>query len=1008
MPRKSIEDATALSCHVVVSFAADAQELVESLGVGVSPYPASGERVFDVLVNAQAARVTHLAQLDDTPIWTLVRREAGDGAFWDHDTRLVFDVTAENAAPTRVASAAGVELRVRSRGDVSRATVLLQDAAAGTFRVELDFDRRSDFGVHGPALLWLLYGGAACHRTSGWPLKRLEKLGCLTAARVGRGSDDGPLCTVDISGHRIDPVGPKDFEPPSDYRRPKRPQHPVPQEDPPAPAGDEPAAWPVLPEDTTRIALAALRGEPFERHDQFTPDCVGTSTRFGSIAALLHQDFLNHAQTLINTAAPFLGTASLAGGTLTVNWLAALAAIRATSPTAAGSGLFCFLRDPRLPATMTRPTATGGRGLLDCLAVMSLIDHAPGEPSYLQSGVATGLLANAMRGWGVTSTALISAIFTAKGDFSKLTTAERIAIAEAYETGALGTLSLEALTIDEEFEVPNVASGRLISLTGTMNFGALGGMPLVPVATIGSSGNITIGVTLPPTTLTATVAWKLAQQVATTGAVVAVVSCVFLPFLCPAAAIVAGTLQSFVDESVRTVTATTSGVTMMFDVRYDWDASRGVVGPTVDVLSTTGTVNVSISAVNRPNAIDVAVAQVIAVFVNTMNGWLVLLATTLAQAIQTALREQGLELPAASEPGVSAVSGSTRSVAGSHLVLRAELTTDPATGSLPYATQVPDAETIAQQLELCHTLRRASVAPTPPAPSPLALYAGLAPSQNALNHYVAARWRQGAFKADYPLGPELTRLLALAPAGAFAPGITAVHAWPASCPRIELAETALAAQELPLVAFFDDLRICFEALPPHNSDRLDIAVIELSVNVKTPAAVTLAGPLIPRVLFDARAASIEISDIRVGELVDPNQPVKAANVDLHLWEPLAKEVARVLLAEHDAGSLTAPPLPLPWAPPIPLGQPHELVHIPPVAGLTPQAFYLELLGRRRTAYLLPVVRTTLLEFVDGSPAPLLNLLLGTTGVTLSSMTCAQGTTLRGAFSGALGRFVVPP
>jgi hypothetical protein len=180
------------------------------------------------------------------------------------------------------------------------------------------------------------------------------------------------------------------------------------------------------------------------------------------------------------------------------------------------------------------------------------------------------------------------------------------------------------------------------------------------------------------------------------------------------------------------------------------------------------------------------------------------------------------------------------------------------------------------------------------------------------------------------------------------------------------------------------------------------------VNVKTRAAVTLAGPFIPRVLFDASAASIEISDARVGELVDPNLPVKAATVDLHLWEPLAQEVARVMLAEHDAEQLQAPPPPIPWAPPIPLGQPHELIHLPQVQLLPPQAFYLELLGRRRAVYLVPVVRTGLLELVDGSPAPTLNALLGATGVSLSSMTCCQGLTLRSDFSAALADFVVPP
>ena len=466
---KSMDGATALSCRAVVSFAQDARELVESLGVAVCPYPASGERVFDVLVNAEAARVTHLAQSDETPIWTLVRRESGYGAFWDYATRRVFEVASDEVAPTPVTSAAGFELRVRSRGDVTHARVRLQDAAAGMFRLELDFDRGSDLRMHGPALLWLLYGGRACHRNSGWPLNRLEKLGGLTTAHLYRGSDEAPLCAVDIHSHRIERVGPKDFEPPRDFRHRKRQPRPVPQEESPAPARDEPAALPVLPEDTTRIPLVAVRRDALqERHDQFTPDCMGGSTRFGSIAALLHQDMLTHAQTLINTAAPFLGKADLSGPTITVDWLTTLAGIRGTGPagmaTAAGSGLFSFLRDPRAPAGVTSTgtpfPASGGTGLLDKIAVSNLTNHAPGEPSYLEREVATGALAETMRNrWGVTTTALISAIFAAGGDFARLTTAERIAIAEAYETSVLGKPQLD-LPIPEEFNVPKVVSGR--------------------------------------------------------------------------------------------------------------------------------------------------------------------------------------------------------------------------------------------------------------------------------------------------------------------------------------------------------------------------------------------------------------------------------------------------------------------------------------------------------------------------------------------------------------------
>jgi hypothetical protein len=609
--------------------------------------------------------------------------------------------------------------------------------------------------------------------------------------------------------------------------------------------------------------------------------------------------------------------------------------------------------------------------------------------------------------WGVTTTALISAIFAVGGDFARLTTAERIAIAEAYETSVLGKPQL-GVPVPEEFNVPKVVSGRLTSLTGTMNFAGLGGTALVPLAEIGSSGNIAIGVTLPPTTVTATVAWKLAPEVVGGGDAIAVATCIFLPFLCPAAAIAAVTLTTALNEEVEVFTASTSGASIMLDVRYEWDESRGVVGPTVDVLSTTGAVNVLPSAASWPAHLAGEAVLIIGALASWLNGWTGLLAFTLAKALESTLRAQGLELPAASEPGLSAVSGSALSLPGSYLLLRAELTTDPATGSQPYATQVPDAESIGQQLQVCHTVMRAATTPAPPAPSPLALYAGLAPSQNALNHYVGARWRQRAFKADYPLGPELTRLLALAPAGASQTSVIAVHAWPGSCPRVEIAEAALAAHDLPLVAFFDDLRICFQGLPPRNSDRLDSALFELSVNVKTRAAVTLAGPFIPRVLFDASAASIEISDARVGELVDPNLPVKAATVDLHLWEPLAREVARVMLAEHDAGQLTAPPPPIPWAPPIPLGQPHELIHLPQAPLLTPQAFYLELLGRRRTLYLLPVVRTALLELIDGSGAPTLNHLLGTTGVSLSSMTASQGIKLRDDFKAVLADCVVPP
>jgi hypothetical protein len=1003
---RSMAGATALSCRTAVAFAQDTRELVESLGVSLSPYSASGEHTFDVLVNAKAGRVTRLADSGETPVWTIVRHDSGGGSLWDHDTRRVFEVPGDELVRTPAAPTAGFEVRLRSRDNAGRATILLQDTAAGLLRLELNFDRGNKLRRHGPALLWLLYGGPACHRNSGWPLERLEKLGCLTRGRLYHGSDETPLCTVEISDHRIDRVTAKDFEPPRNFRRAKpQERRPVPQEEAPSLSRYEPDGVPVLPVEATGIPTALRRDALMERHDQFTPDCLG-STRFGSIAALFHQDALDHLRTLINTAAPFLGTATLSGSTLAIDWLGALATIRATPTPAAGamapgSGIFCFLRDvPRLPG----PPARGGTGLLDKIAVANLIRRPPGEQSFLEQQVASGAIVNTMQSWGITTTSLISDLVGVGGDLRRLPMAEQITIVEAFETMALGMFKLD-LGIPEKLEVKDVVSGQITQLSGTMNFGALGGMPLVSSAMIGNSANVTIGITLPPTAVTATVDWKLSPTLVGAGAAIALGACVLLPFLCPVASLGAAALANGLNERVNVITASTSGATITFDIRYEWDEERGVVGPAVDVLSTSGSVSTQISS---PSAYEQEAALIATALVNYWVNLLAVLAGELAKQLRDALRGQGLELPAhASETGLAAVSGSATSFQNSRLLLQAELTTDPATGSQPYATQVPDSSSLAAQLDQCHAVMRASTTPAVP-PAPLALYAGLAPSQNALNHYMGARWRQGAFRAEFPLGAWLTRLLRLAPAGAFTATVVAVHAWSASCPRVEIAEGELAAQELPLVAFFDDLRICFEGLPPANSDRLESTICELSLNVRTPAAVTLAGPFIPRVLFSAKAADIEISDVRVGELVDPNQPVKAATTDLQLWEPLATEVARAMFSEHDAAQLTDPPPPIAWPTPIPHGKSHELVHIDATPPLTPQSVYLELLGRRRALYLLPVVRTTLLELVDGSTAPMLNTLVGGMGVTPATMTCPQGATLRGAFAAAFGEFVIPP
>ena len=75
--------------------------------------------------------------------------------------------------------------------------------------------------------------------------------------------------------------------------------------------------------------------------------------------------------------------------------------------------------------------------------------------------------------------------------------------------------------------------------------------------------------------------------------------------------------------------------------------------------------------------------------------------------------------------------------------------------------------------------------------------------------------------------------------------------------------------------------------------------------------------------------------------------------------------------------------------------------ITPPAPLRPQQFYMEMFARRKALYLLPAVDTALLELIDGSGAPLLNMIVlplagapGPLPTSLRAMTRAQGTALR--------------
>jgi len=992
---------TALACRCRLNFSAGAVGVIEKLGVS-PPYGLSSEPRIDVLVSQQIVRFSLLGA-NGEPDWTMVRRgESRAVCMWDHQLRAYWELSEAEINPVVITPAASLEMRARKTEKGAIAELECRDRDLGDVRIELVFVDKPELQQHARALLWLLFGGRSCHEKSGLPLAELEELGCLTRARTIVGNAVSELV---IEESRIADVCDEDFRPPegfAPYKGDKTTDEGLAQ------PGDREGSQVIPPQPFAEAPVAqrfALRSE-----EALTPDCLGT-TRQGQMTFLFHQDALDHSSSLINQVAPFLGTATIGGGVLTIPWAATMSSLAAPvmmPPAPPGAGLATLLHVPRVVLP-----PSGGNGLFDAHSVRMIADGEGVGNSFLQREAATGALLNTMRSW--TSplfpplpTSTIAALFSSGGDLRPLTTAQRVAIADAHEFGGIGTIRLLGMPAEsEEVMVPAVATGRFLGVTGTIAFGALTG-PLISQATIGSTGEILLGVTLPPVTLTASAVWRIDPLLIATSYAVTVLGCIFMPLSCAILATFATILTTFIFNQLTTLTASTSGVSFTFEIRFSWDQGRGVLTPAVNSFST-GFISVIPTYRPVPNLIRLSIESMITAAGNTMNLWLPIAAVAIAKAIEESLKNLGCEFPPGiprSNPNVSdlgprAVSGSVASVAGSLLLLEVEL---PAgrEGAGPFATQAADADTIKGNLQRCHGAMRSDLGRAPGSIIPPAgVYAGMGLNQNALNHYVFARWRQGDYNIDITNASVLAQLQLLAPPTAFA--LTRLHAWPASCPKVEIVETLLTNNGPGLLAFFDDWRICFEGpRVPGDGERPPAPLQEISFNCKTLATTTVDFPFVPQVLFDLTA--LTASDERAWQFLDPNIPV-GAKFDPKLWRVFVFGIARRALARFDVTRLIAPAAPVRnWRRPIPNGQQQVFI---------PDTLYMELLARQRSLYMLPALNGDWLELLDGSGAPFLASLLNTTAapvtsVTLAGLTPTQGATLRPILTGGLGRFSIPP
>jgi hypothetical protein len=699
-------------------------------------------------------------------------------------------------------------------------------------------------------------------------------------------------------------------------------------------------------------------------------------------------------------------------GVLTLPWLAGLTAAVGGLASAPGAGLLAALRDPRVPST-SPSGPSGGKGLIDRVAVKTLRakDERTGL-AFLQREFQAQTLDDTLRSWGVPP-AVATRLDAVSGDWEALSDDDRIDIVEAYETSQLTTLTLRGLpaalpSATDWWNWENLVEARVSGISGAMDFASLAGGPLVTRLAIGAAGNVFLDLTLPTTTLSASLARRLTSDGGLVLGGVTVAACIVFPFAC-VTAVVVSSLLGFVLNNVTNVTVGLTGMMLAIEIQYRWNPQTRRLDPFVSATATGGAVTVT-NTWSTPNI----VANLFESFllgVGTLFGvWPGVFGLVVGGVLEGEFRKRGLTLPSGTSPEeMEATFGEAWSEPRRVLVLSIDV--GPATGvaAQPFITQAATRDTVFHQLDSAHLRMHQDLNPQPlGAPGPgsvtsVANYFALAANQNALAYSLFTRWRQGMYTAPPITDPGLiARLVRLAPGGLFARSPERIVLWAAAPPRIETSIEGIVHGTGPLSVSFDDVRACFQLSRGNNEGYA--GTWELSFALAARATVEPAWPTLLRFAFYLPVAATEL---RSWEFADPNAPRVMTTVDPAHFEPMVKDLAHLFLSRFEAQPGPGPSGPPSWSRPLPDVTAGILEEVDPLGGMA--SLYLEILGRRRALYLLPALRTHLLELVDGSGMPNLGLAIGAPAGALSLRTLnrAQGLALR-AWLGLMGRDSLVP
>lgn len=977
---------------------------------------------FEAIISEDAQVVTFMDK--SRPAWAVVHRGADGGSFWDHNLRAFANFKGSEMPVAKVKRGRGIKVQTKKEDGHTLAEISVDDPTLGPMRQETVFDNREDLAPFGAAFYAVLHCGPVCHKNSGLPYEELAGLGFVIAQKTFLAESKTAFTELQVEVLEVVSAGLADFRPPSGFTSLTEVVKPVDVKGPPTDEierlADERLAKMIEAALAERGGYDSVDRKPKE---DFTPDCLG-STRFGSMAATVHPDLVEHSSSVTNLVAPLLGPTTIAGGTWNIPWLTSLATIFAGSAAAPGSGIFCLLRDPRVPTTGVGGPS-GGTGLLDRIAWQSLTERDGNNRTRTQREFIDGTLAATLTAWGI-SAPTAAALTASEGDMTVLTVDEQIEIVEGFETLELGVVNIENLPTTlgpfsfgsvalEDIESPPLMDVSLTGITGLVDFNGLGGGAMVTSANIGGAGNIVLGLSLPTISLSATITRALTGFGWIVLVVGAVGLCAALPLLCPISVMLA-VLVAFVMNNVTAATALCTGVNLGLDIRWRFDNTTERVEPFVTVLTSTGTVALTTTWVT-PNVIANIFDSMVSGLGSLFNLWLPVFAEEFRKAMEDGLRRAGLQLPVRGRQlGLRCVAGGATSDVNGLLRLRADVRPIADSALQPYITQVATAERIESELIRDHLdMRRdlnpqATALPGTPDIIDVGTYLGLGLSQNVLNYYLFSQWAEGDFETATGNPAIITDLMALAPRNLFQRIPLRVHMWAATPPRVETMPSEIVAGVRPLLVFFDDVRACFELeTPGRPGERPFSGSWELSFNLKALASIAVGFPFAFRIEIDRGVRAIEFSDNRTWEFVDPNVFDVMNQFPQGSLDAFADGLGRLFLRRVSAEILGRPPAPRPWGRRTIAMQQEVLESVPANFFIPEQQVYLELLHRRKVLNVLPAVDSLLLQLIDGSGAPRLNGLLRTlqvldanATVTAATMDCSQGDALRTTVVPALG------